>query len=194
MDAQGVEGWIVPVADASWPETMDVVNAVRVRWICLSTIFDDYSRHLIAWRLCTTMRVSDVTEPLEDALAASSCDSAVVAHRPRLLTDNGSSYISGDLADWLEAEGIDHLRGAPNHPQTQGKIERWRQTLKNRLLLENHYLPGALEEAITAFVEHCNHQRYHESLGNLTPVDVYFGRAETILSQRKEIKVRTAPA
>ena len=53
------------------------------------------------------------------------------------------------------------------------------------------HVPGALEEAIAAFVEHYNHQRYHESLGNLTPADVYFGRAETILSQRKEIKAKT---
>jgi putative transposase len=137
------------------------------------------------------MRAGDVTATLEDALAASGCDSAVVAHRPRLLTDNGASYISGDLAAWLEDAGIDHVRGAPNHPQTQGKIERWHQTLKNRILLENYYLPGALEEAIAAFVEHYNHQRYHESLGNLTPADVYFGRAETILSQRREIKAKT---
>jgi transposase InsO family protein len=160
-------------------------------WFYLSTILDDDSRYIIAWRLCTTMRAGDVTATLEDALAASGRDSATVAHRPRLLTDNGSSYISGDLAAWLEAEGIDHVRGAPNHPQTQGKIERWHQTLKNRVLLENYYLPGALEEAIAAFVEHYNHQRYHESLGNLTPADVNFGRAEAILRQRKEIKAKS---
>jgi transposase InsO family protein len=156
-----------------------------------STILDDYSRYIITWRLCTTMRAGDVTATLEDALAAYGCDSTTVARRPRLLTDNGSSYILGDLADWLDQEGIDHVRGAPNHPQTQGKIERWHQTLKNRILLENYYLPGALEEAIDAFVENFNHQRYHESLGNLTSADVYFGRAETILNQRKEIKAKT---
>jgi transposase InsO family protein len=174
-----------------WQTDFTYLKVVGWGWFYLSTILDDYSRYIIAWRLCTTMRASDVTETLEDALAASSCDSATVAHRPRLLTDNGSSYISGDLATWLEGEGIDHVRGAPNHPQTQGKIERWHQTLKNRILLENYYLPGALEEAIAAFVEHYNHQRYHESLGNLTPADVYFGRAESILKQRKEIKAKT---
>ncbi len=86
---------------------------------------------------------------------------------------------------------MDHVRGAPNHPQTQGKIERWHQTLKNRILLENHYLPGALEQAIGDFIEHYNNQRYHESLGNLTPADVYCGRAKTILARRKEIKAKT---
>jgi len=86
---------------------------------------------------------------------------------------------------------MDHVRGAPNHPQTQGKIERWHQTLKNRVLLENYYLPGALEQAVDAFVEHYNHRRYHESLGNLTPADVYFGRANDILSERRKIKEET---
>jgi putative transposase len=75
---------------------------------------------------------------------------------------------------------MEHIRGAPGHPQTQGKIERWHQTLKNRILLENYYLPGDLEGQIEAFVGHYNHRRYHESLNNLTPADVYFGRGQTI--------------
>ena len=62
---------------------------------------------------------------------------------------------------------MDHVRGAPYHPQTQGKIERWHQTLKNRILLENYYLPGDLENQISAFVDHYNNQRYHESIGNV---------------------------
>lgn len=110
------------------------------------------------------MRANDVTATLEDALVASGCDTAVVAQRPRLLSDNGSSYISGDLAEWLKDRGMDHVRGAPNHPQTQGKTERWHQTLKNRILLENYYLPGALEHAIGGFVDHYNNHRYHERL------------------------------
>ncbi|WP_395637531.1 integrase core domain-containing protein, partial [Sphingorhabdus sp.] len=84
-----------------------------------------------------------------------------------------------------------HVRGAPFHPQTQGKIERWHQTLKNRILLENYYLPGDLEQQIEAFVEHYNHQRYHESLNNVTPADAYFGRAEAIIKQRERIKRKT---
>jgi putative transposase len=174
-----------------WQTDFTYLKVIGWGWFYLSTILDDYSRYIVAWRLCTTMRAGDVTATLEDALAVSGCDSATVAHRPRLLSDNGASYISGDLASWLEQKGMDHVRGAPNHPQTQGKIERWHQTLKNRILLENYYLPGALEEAIAGFVEHYNHQRYHESLGNLTPADVYFGRAETILRKRKEIKEQT---
>jgi transposase InsO family protein len=86
---------------------------------------------------------------------------------------------------------MEHTRGSPSHPQTQGKIERWHQTLKNRILLENHFFPGNLEAQIGAFVDHYNHRRYHESLGNLTPVDVYFGRGQAILQQRERIKRET---
>ena len=76
---------------------------------------------------------------------------------------------------------MDHVRGAPYHPQTQGKIERWHQTLKNRILLENDHLPGDLKASIGAFVERYNPHRYHEGLGNLTPADVYCGRDRRLL-------------
>jgi len=134
------------------------------------------------------MKAEDVTDTLNLALQASGCDRATVNHRPRLLSDNGSSYISADLADWLDDQGMKHVRGAPYHPQTQGKIERWHQTLKNRILLENYYLPGALEAQIASFVDHYNHRRYHESINNLTPADVYFGRGQAILKKRERIR------
>ena len=107
----------------------------RLGWVYLSTVLDDFSRYIIAWKLCTTMRAEDVTDTLELALTASGCDSAKVLHKPRLLSDNGPSYIATELAEWIDANGMSHVRGAPLHPQTQGKIERWHQTLKNRILL-----------------------------------------------------------
>ena len=94
------------------------------------------------------------------------------------------------LTGWMH-RSMGHVRGAPYHPQTQGKIERWHQTLKNRILLENYYLPGDLEANIDRFVDHYNHRRYHESLSNLTPADVYFGRGQTILLERERIKRNT---
>ena len=125
-----------------WQTDFTYLKVIGWGWFYLSTILDDYSRYIIAWKLCTTMKAGDVTATLKLALGASGCDRANVAHKPRLLSDNGSSYISGDLADWLEDQKMDHVRGAPYHPQTKGKIERWHQTLKNRILLENYYLPG----------------------------------------------------
>ena len=174
-----------------WQTDFTYLKVIGWGWLYLSTILDDYSRYIIAWKLCTTMKAEDVTDTLDLALQASGCDQATVLHKPRLLSDNGSSYISGELADWLEDQQMDHVRGAPYHPQTQGKIERWHQTLKNRILLENYYLPGDLRQKIDAFVDHYNHRRYHESLQNLTPADVYFGQAEIILKQRERIKRKT---
>jgi len=174
-----------------WQTDFTYLKVIGWGWFYLSTILDDYSRYIIAWKLCTTMRAQDVTDTLELALQASGCDQANVVHRPRLLSDNGSSFIAGDLADWLDERDMEHVRGAPYHPQTQGKIERWHQTLKNRILLENYFLPGHLKAEIDAFVNYYNHNRYHESLNNLTPADVYFGRGKTILLQRERIKRQT---
>jgi putative transposase len=94
-------------------------------WFNLSTILDDFSRYIIAWKLCTTMKAEDVTDTLELALGTSGIETARVVHRPRLLSDNSSSYLSADLAKWLDDRKMQHVRGAPYHPMTQGKIERW---------------------------------------------------------------------
>ena len=177
-----------------WQTDFTYLKVIGWGWFYLSTVLDDYSRYIIAWKLCTTMKVDDVTDTLEVALQASGCDRVSVQHRPRLLSDNGSSYISGDLAEWLEDQSMDHVRGAPYHPQTQGKIERWHQTLKNRVLLENYFLPGDLKASIEAFVTHYNYERYHESLKNVTPADVYFGRDKVILLERERIKHQTFEA
>jgi len=174
-----------------WQTDFTWLKVIGWGWFYLSTILDDYSRYIVAWKLCTTMTAEDVTDTPTMALEASGLDQAAVVDRPRLLSDNGSSYISTDLATWLRGRAIDHVRGAPFHPQTQGKIERWHQTLKNRILLENYYLPGDLEARISDFVANYNHCRYHESLGNLTPADVYFGRGQTILIERERIKRKT---
>ena len=137
------------------------------------------------------MKASDVTDTLELALKASGCDQVTVLHKPRMRSDNGASYVSGELAEWLNDNGMDHVRGAPYHPQTQGKIERWHQTLKNRILLENFLLPSDLNASIERFVTHYNHHRYNESLSNLTPADVYFECGETILLERERTKRNT---
>jgi|SRR5271155_724231 len=86
-----------------------------------------------------------------------------------------------------------HTRGRPYHPMTQGKIERYHRSLKNQILLDNYYLPGQLEACLAEFVAYYNHCRYHESLNNLTPADVYYeerladgaGRGPLVEAQHK---------
>ena len=177
--------------DQLWQTDFTYLKVTGWGWFYLSTVLDDFSRYIVAWKLCTTMKAEDVTDTLELALQASGLDQINGAHRPRLLSDNGPSYVSVELAAWLDKQDMPHIRGAPYHPMTQGKIERWHLTLKNRILLENYYLPGQLEARIEAFVAHYNHLRYHESIDNLTPADVYFGRGQTILLERERIKRKT---
>lgn len=157
----------------------------------LCTILDDYSRYILAWRLASTMGSTDVEETLRLAIAKTKLTHIKVKHRPRLLSDNGSAFISDYLRQFLQRYKMNHVRGAPYHPQTQGKIERYHRSMKSIVKLDNYYAPTALEGAIANFVAYYNNQRYHESLENVTPADVYFGRQQQILMQRQRIKQHT---
>jgi transposase InsO family protein len=137
------------------------------------------------------MGATDVTETLDDALAITGVDRVQVRHRPRLLSDNGSVYVSSELRDYLGERGMAHTRGAPYHPQTQGKIERYHRTMKNVVKLEHYYFPWELEAALRDFVGYYNNERYHEALDNVTPADAYFGRRYAVVSEREKIKKRT---
>lgn len=111
-------------------------------WYYLSTVMDDYSRSILAWRLCQTMSARGVTATLKEALKVARL---TTEHRPKLLSDNGPCYISAELHGWVEEYGFHPIRGKPYHPMTQGKIERWHRSLKNRIRLEHYYLLGELE-------------------------------------------------
>lgn len=157
-------------------------------WYYLSSILDDYSRYIIAWQLCASMKTTDVQQTLDLALAHTNIPRT---QRPKLLSDNGSCYISKELRQYLKAEQIQHVRSAPHHPMTQGKIERYHRSMKSLLLLDFDLSPDGLRNRIQDWVQHYNHHRYHEALDNLTPADVYFGRKEQILKRRLQIKLDT---
>ena len=124
-----------------WQTDFTYLKVIGWGWFYLSTILDDFSRYIIAWKLCTTMKDRGRHRlHWKWRSKHQAATKRTVVHKPRLLSDNGSSYIAGDLVEWLD----DQEHGArpwhaPYHPQTQGKIERWHQTLKNRILLENYY-------------------------------------------------------
>jgi len=111
-----------------------------------------------------------------------------------LLSDNGSGYVSQAFEDYMRLVGIKHILASPFHPQTNGKIERYHRTIKGELNLVPCEMPSELRQAIEAFVEYYNHQRYHEALENVAPADVYFGRKDGIFVRRKEAKQRTLQA
>ena len=97
------------------------------------------------------MTATDVSDTLTVALRSSGLERVRVRHRPRLLSDNGPSYLSAELSSWLAEHGMTHTRGKPYHPMTQDKIERYHRSMKNQILLENYYLPGQLEARLAEF-------------------------------------------
>jgi len=174
-----------------WQTDFTYFKLIGWGWYYFSSEMDDYSRFTISWKLSSSMATGDLKEMLDRALSETGVDRVKVRHRPRLLSDNGPCYVSGELRKYLEDKGIGHTRDAAYHPQTQGKIERFQRTMKNIILLNHYYLPQDLEAEIARFIEHYNYRCCHESLGNVTPADVYFGRRENILSEREKTKRRT---
>ena len=134
------------------------------------------------------MGATDVKDALDRALVVTGADQVRVKHRPRLLSDNGPAYLSGELCDYLGERRMAQSRGARYHPQAQGEIERYHQTMRNVVKLQHYSSPWELGAAIREFVRYYNSERHHESLDNVTPADVYFGRRYAVLSERDKIK------
>jgi putative transposase len=108
-----------------------------------------------------------------------------------LLSDNGPCYLSGELKSYLKKLGMVHTWEAPYHPMIQGKSERYHPSMKNIVKPHNYYFPSELEQKLSRFVDYYNNYRYHESLNNLTPADVYFGRNREILTKRDQTQRKT---
>ena len=174
-----------------WQTDFTYFKIIGWGWYYLSSVMDDYSRYIISWKLFTTMSADDVTETLDMALEKTGITSVKIKQRPRLLSDNGPCYISGKLKQYLSKHSMEHTRGAPYHPMTQGKIERYHRTMKNVILLQKYYFPWELENEIQRFIYYYNNERYHESINNLIPRDVFYGKDREIITRRDKIKKRT---
>ena len=174
-----------------WQTDFTYMKVTGWGWYYLSTILDDFSRYIIAWKLARSMTAEDVKDTLDLAVQTPGIDKIKVRHRPRLLSDNGACYIAKDLQEYLAEKAMLHTRGRPFHPMTQGKIERYHRTMKNIIKLQNYYLPWDLEQEINSFVHYYNHERVHESLDNMTPADFYHGRAREIQTMRSLVKEHT---
>ncbi len=174
-----------------WQTDFTYFKIINWGWYYLLSVLDDYSRYIIAWRLCTGMGTDEVKKTLDMAIAKTGITGVHVYHRPRLLSDNGPSFISAELKDYLSTHGLGHSRIRPYHPMTQGKIERYHRSMKNLVLLENYYTPEQLSYQIGRWVDYYNNHRYHEAIDNVTPSDRFFGRDRLILERREQIKAHT---
>jgi putative transposase len=157
----------------------------------LVTVMDDYSRFILSWKMQTDMSANSLIEVVQQAVDTTGMTDVPVVDRTRLLSDNGSGYVSRAFNDYLRLVGIDHIRSAPFHPQTNGKIERYHESLKKQVNQLSYEFPSDLEKAIADFVDYYNLRRYHVALGNITPADVLFGRREEILKCREEVQAAT---
>ena len=154
-------------------------------------VMDDYSRSILAWKLQRDMTADSLIQVVQLAIDATGMTEVPLEDRTRLLSEDGPGYLSRAFRDHLRLVGIRHILAAPYHPQTNGKLERYHQSIKHEVNQVPYEVPGDLEVAIADFVNYYNHRRYHKALSNVTPDDVLRGRREGILIKRREVKAQT---
>jgi len=174
-----------------WATDASYFRVVGWGYYYLVTVMDDYSRFILAWKLQKDMSANSFIEVVQGAVDATGMTEVPVEDRTKLLSDNGAGYVSRAFRNYLRLVGIGHILAAPFHPQTNGKVERYQQSLKREVNQLPYELPSQLERAIADFVDYYNYRRYHKALGNVTPADVLYGRREEILQRRKEVQIQT---
>ena len=174
-----------------WATDASYFKVIGWGYYYMVTVMDDYSRFIIAHKLQRDMTSDSFIEVVQDAVDRTGMAEVPVADRTKLLSDNGSGYVSRAFGDYLRLVGIRHILATPYHPQTNGKLERYHQTIKRDVNQVPYELPSDLDAAIASFVSYYNCRRYHMALGNVTPVDVLTGRREQILQRRKEVQAQT---
>jgi putative transposase len=174
-----------------WATDASYFRVIGWGYYYLVTVMDDYSRFILAWKLQKDMSANSLIGVVQEAVDATGMTDVPVEDRTKLLSDNGAGYISRSFRDYLQLVGIRHILAAPFHPQTNGKLERYHQSIKREVNQLPYELPSQLERAIADFVDYYNYRRYHKALGNVTPADVLYGRREEIIERRKEMQIQT---
>ena len=174
-------GFVQPLApDEHWHIDISYVN-IAGTFFYLCSILDGATRFIVHWELRERMTTADVETVLQRARER------YPAARPRIISDNGPQFIAKDFKEFIRVAGMTHVRTSPYYPQSNGKLERWHQTLKVTTIRPK--APSSLEEArrlVAAFVQYYNHERLHSAIGFITPADMLAGRAEAIWTARDQ--------
>jgi putative transposase len=161
-----------------WHVDISYVNICGTFYYLVS-VLDGCSRFIVHWELRESMREADIEIVLQRAR-----EKFPDVH-PRIITDNGPQFIARDFHEFIRLCGMTHVRTSPYYPQSNGKIERWHQTLKADCL--RPHVPLSLHDArqlVTEFVAHYNLVRLHSAIGYVTPADKLAGREQTIFAER----------
>ena len=161
-----------------WHADISYINVCGTFYYLIS-VLDGCSRYLVHWELRESMTEADVEIVLQRA------KEAFPDARPRIITDNGPQFIAKDFKEFIRLSGMTHVKTSPYYPQSNGKIERWHQTLKADCI--RPHVPLSLEEArslVASFVEEYNQRRLHSGIGYVTPADKLAGREQAIFAER----------
>jgi len=174
-----------------WATDASYFRVVGWGYYYLVTVMDDYTRFILAWKLQRNMAADSLIEVVQQAVDGTGMTEVPIEDRTKLLSDNGSGYVSRAFRDYLHLVGIRHILATPFHPQTNGKLERYQQTVKREVNQIPYEFPSQLETALAGFVDYYNFRRYHKALGDVTPFNVLCGKRESILQRRKEVQAQT---
>ena len=161
-----------------WHIDVSYVN-IRGTFYYLCSVLDGCSRYIVHWDLRESMKEADIEIVLQKAREL------YPDARPRVISDNGPQFIAKDFKEFIRISGMTHVKTSPYYPQSNGKIERWHQSLKRECIRPR--TPLTLEDArrlVAGYVEHYNCRRLHSAIGYVTPKDKLEGREQTIFEER----------
>jgi putative transposase len=145
----------------------------------LCSVLDGYSRYLVHWEIREAMTEAEVEIILQRARERFPQAS------PRIISDNGPQFIARDFKEFIRICGMTHVRTSPFYPESNGKIERWHQSLKAECVRPG--VPLSVEDArrlVGRYVDHYNQVRLHSALGYVTPQAKLEGREGQIFAER----------
>lgn len=163
---------------AHWHIDISYVN-VSGSFYYLCSVLDGYSRSVVHWDIRESMTEAGVEIILQRAKELTPCAT------PRIISDNGPQFISRDFKEFIRISGMTHVRTSPYYPQSNGKIERWHQSIKRECIRPGS--PLSLDDArriVSRYVDHYNNVRLHSAIGFVTPTDMLNGNQEQIFSER----------
>ena len=161
-----------------WHIDVSYIN-IRGTFYYLCSILDGCSRYAVQWDIRESMTEADIELVLQKARET------YPEARPRVISDNGPQFIAKDFKEFIRISGMTHVKTSPYYPQSNGKIERWHQSLKRECIRPG--TPLSLDDArrlVAGYVEHYNTRRLHSAIGYVTPQDKLEGREHTIFAER----------